>query len=76
MTRLGFVQILCSASYALKPLYPQSVYSLINVIILSVASVIANNSDFVSIYIFCSHGRQGDVSCVSPVREFPEIVGH
>lgn len=76
MTRLGFIHILFSTSYDLKPLYPQSLYSLINVIILCVSSVIASDSVFVKFYIFhLTWGRQDDVSCILPVREFLEVVG-
>ena len=51
VTRLGFIHILFSTIYDLKPLYPQLLYSLIN-IILCVSSVIASDSVFLKFYIF------------------------
>jgi len=70
VTRLGFIHILFSTSYDLKPLHPQLLYSLINIIILCVSSVIASDSVFVKFYIFyLTWGRQDDVRCVLPVRK-------
>jgi hypothetical protein len=57
VTRLGFIHILFSTSYDLKPLYPQSLYSLINIIILCVSSVIASDSVFVNFTFFVSRGE-------------------
>lgn len=76
VTRLGFIQIIFSTSYDLKQLYPQSLYNLINIIILCESSVIASDSVFLKFYIFhLTWRRQDDVRCVLPARECLEIVG-